>query len=243
MAMHHITSEAEPAKLLRGTVKALKRVEGYGFITHRATGHDYFFHRSAVDPNGEYGFEDLEVDQLVEFRPVEAPKGLRAIEIRPVSRRMMDLFVGIAEGASGDIAVIATQNVGQNMVGADRVTRAEIETASAIDAEAKKRGLLPPPVLPGIEPAIPRPRPKLSVEPGANGGTPDDAPLTPSRCARRLMPGTKSLFRGKVRKPVSLTLTPEHHAKITRNLLRLELTSRADFLGLLVEKYADVVTV
>ena len=29
----------------------------------------------------------------------------------------------------------------------------------------------------------------------------------------RVLPGRASLFRGKVRMPVSLTLTPDHHAK------------------------------
>lgn len=54
------------------------------------------------------------------------------------------------------------------------------------------------------------------------------------------LPGQVSLFRGKIRAPVSVTFTPEHHYKIDRNAARLGLT-RADFLGLLVEKYADSV--
>jgi hypothetical protein len=45
------------------------------------------------------------------------------------------------------------------------------------------------------------------------------------------------LFRGKVRAPVSLTLTPAHHAKIRRAMRRLGL-SRADVIGLLIEKHA-----
>jgi hypothetical protein len=54
--------------------------------------------------------------------------------------------------------------------------------------------------------------------------------------------GRRSLFRGKRRAPVSLTLTPAHHARIKSNLERLGLPSRADFIGLLIEKYADFVT-
>lgn len=52
------------------------------------------------------------------------------------------------------------------------------------------------------------------------------------------LPGKASLFRKKVRAPVSITLTREHHQKVRRNMRRLGLT-RADFLGLLIEKYAD----
>lgn len=54
-------------------------------------------------------------------------------------------------------------------------------------------------------------------------------------------PGPVSLFPGKRRAPVSLTLTPEHHKKIEKNTQRLGIT-RADFIGLLIEKYADTVT-
>ena len=53
-------------------------------------------------------------------------------------------------------------------------------------------------------------------------------------------PGPKSLFSGKRRAPVSLTLTPKHHDKVDDNMRRLGLT-RADLIGLLIEKFADVV--
>ena len=66
---------------LKGTVKTIKKQEGYGFLTHQATGTDHFFHRSAVI-NG--GFDELEQDQPVEFEPVEGPKGARAIDVRPI---------------------------------------------------------------------------------------------------------------------------------------------------------------
>lgn len=54
-------------------------------------------------------------------------------------------------------------------------------------------------------------------------------------------PGPKSLFPGKRRAPVSLTLTPKHHKKVDDNMRRLGLT-RADLIGLLIEKFADIVT-
>ena len=56
------------------------------------------------------------------------------------------------------------------------------------------------------------------------------------------VPGRKSLFRNKIRNPVSITLTSFHHAKIERAKIRLGLT-RADLIGLLIEKYADTVTI
>ena len=52
--------------------------------------------------------------------------------------------------------------------------------------------------------------------------------------------GKASLFRHKVRAPVSITLTRAHHAKVNRAMKRLGLT-RADLLALLIERYADVV--
>src|SRR6267378_4295851 len=58
---------------------------------------------------------------------------------------------------------------------------------------------------------------------------------------RRKLRGPSSLFRGKVLKPVSLTLTPGHHRKANRNKDRLDL-SRADLIGLLIDKYAATVT-
>ena len=49
------------------------------------------------------------------------------------------------------------------------------------------------------------------------------------------------MFRGKVRSPVSLTLTQAHHDKVNANMARLGLT-RADFIALLIEKHADHVS-
>jgi len=53
--------------------------------------------------------------------------------------------------------------------------------------------------------------------------------------------GPASLFHDKIRKPVSLTLTPAHHRRVLSNRQRLGI-SRADLIGLLIEKYADTVT-
>jgi len=53
-------------------------------------------------------------------------------------------------------------------------------------------------------------------------------------------PGPVSYFRRKIRAPVTLTLTPDHHVKLAKAMRRLDL-SRADTIGLLIEKYADTV--
>lgn len=68
---------------LRGTIKSIKRAEGYGFVTHVATGDDYFFHRSQVDAT-TIPFDELQLDQKVEFIPAEGPKGSRAMAVRAI---------------------------------------------------------------------------------------------------------------------------------------------------------------
>lgn len=55
---------------------------------------------------------------------------------------------------------------------------------------------------------------------------------------KRLMPGPDSLFRRKVRQPVSVTLTRRHHAKLKAAMGRLRL-SRSDLIGLLIDVHAD----
>lgn len=66
--------------------------------------------------------------------------------------------------------------------------------------------------------------------------------LADSTMPRSSLPGQVSLFRGKVRAPVSITLTPEHHEKVRRAVERLGIT-RADLIGLLIDRYADTVKI
>ncbi len=54
--------------------------------------------------------------------------------------------------------------------------------------------------------------------------------------------GWQSLFVNKVRAPVSLTLTRKHHRQIKAATKRLRIT-RSDAIGLLIELYADGLTV
>ena len=55
---------------------------------------------------------------------------------------------------------------------------------------------------------------------------------------KRAISGPPSLFRHKVRQPVTLTLTKKHHAKLKAAMERLDL-SRSDVIGLLIDVHAD----
>lgn len=69
---------------LKGTIKSIKRAEGFAWITHDETGIDHFMHRSALELS-TVAFHDLKEDMRVEFTPVDAPKGPRAIEVRVIA--------------------------------------------------------------------------------------------------------------------------------------------------------------
>jgi CspA family cold shock protein len=62
---------------LKGKVKRLIRLRGFGFISAE-NGEEVFFHRSAL--RGE-DFDALEEGTSVEFNLTEGPKGLRAVRV------------------------------------------------------------------------------------------------------------------------------------------------------------------
>ena len=68
------------SQVLTGTVKRILRKEGYGFIEHPPSGDDYFFHRRALDDDGDWE-EVIEGDE-VEFTQQMSAKGLRAATVR-----------------------------------------------------------------------------------------------------------------------------------------------------------------
>lgn len=74
-------AQPQAQQKLKGVIKTIKKAEGYGFITHTATGEDHFFHRSSLERTTK-SWDELELDQRVEFTPVEGPKGARAMEVR-----------------------------------------------------------------------------------------------------------------------------------------------------------------
>jgi c-di-GMP-related signal transduction protein len=51
-----------------------------------------------------------------------------------------------------------------------------------------------------------------------------------------------SLFRNKIRKPVSITLTPEHHKIVDAGIKRLSIT-RADFIALLINEFGRTIEI
>ena len=63
-----------------GTVKWFNDAKGYGFISREA-GEDVFVHYSAIE---EAGFRSLRENQQVEFAVEQGPKGLQAVNVRPL---------------------------------------------------------------------------------------------------------------------------------------------------------------
>jgi CspA family cold shock protein len=64
-----------------GTVKWFNAEKGYGFISQADGGTDVFVHYSAIQSNG---YRTLEEGQQVEFDITEGPKGLSAVNVRPI---------------------------------------------------------------------------------------------------------------------------------------------------------------
>ena len=64
-----------------GAVKWFNEARGYGFIARDGQG-DVFVHFSAIE--GE-GFRTLYEGQRVEFNVEQGAKGLRAVQVRPLS--------------------------------------------------------------------------------------------------------------------------------------------------------------
>ncbi len=65
---------------IAGTVKWFSRTKGYGFISC-PNGPDVFVHYTGIV--GE-GFRNLSGGQAVEFSVQAGPKGLQAVDVRPV---------------------------------------------------------------------------------------------------------------------------------------------------------------
>lgn len=68
------------AERLNGIVKWFNASKGYGFIGHDG-GEDVFVHFSAVMTDG---FRKLTEGQAVEFSIEENPKGLQAVNVKPL---------------------------------------------------------------------------------------------------------------------------------------------------------------
>ena len=64
-----------------GTVKWFNDAKGFGFITQDGGGPDVFCHHTAISADG---FRTLAEGQRVEFETKQGPKGLQALNVRPV---------------------------------------------------------------------------------------------------------------------------------------------------------------
>jgi CspA family cold shock protein len=64
-----------------GTVKWFNAEKGFGFIAQPDGGNDVFVHHTAIQMSG---YRSLEEGQRVEFELQETPKGLSAVNVRPI---------------------------------------------------------------------------------------------------------------------------------------------------------------
>ena len=64
-----------------GTVKWFNDAKGFGFISQADGGDDVFCHHTAIQSDG---FRSLQEGQKVEFEVKRGPKGLQAVNVRPV---------------------------------------------------------------------------------------------------------------------------------------------------------------
>jgi len=61
----------------KGTVKFFNETKGFGFITEEGADKDYFVHSTGVA-------ERIKDGDIVEFELAEDPKGMRAVNVKPV---------------------------------------------------------------------------------------------------------------------------------------------------------------
>lgn len=64
-----------------GTVKWFNAEKGFGFIAQPDGGGDVFVHHSAIQMSG---YRSLEEGQRVEFEVQQGPKGLMAMNVKPI---------------------------------------------------------------------------------------------------------------------------------------------------------------
>ncbi len=74
-------SKEEQTQMATGTVKWFNDAKGFGFITQDSGSEDVFCHHSAIQGSG---FRSLVEGQKVEFETTKGPKGLQAVNVRPI---------------------------------------------------------------------------------------------------------------------------------------------------------------
>ena len=66
--------------MIKGTVKWFNERKGFGFLS-QDDGEDVFVHYSSIQASG---FKNLTEGQAVEFEVQKGPKGLQAVNVRPL---------------------------------------------------------------------------------------------------------------------------------------------------------------
>ncbi len=64
-----------------GKVKWFNNAKGYGFLNASNVDHDIFIHYSSIEMEG---YKYLKAGQVVEYNLQDGPKGLHAVNIKPV---------------------------------------------------------------------------------------------------------------------------------------------------------------
>ncbi|WP_283939020.1 cold shock domain-containing protein CspD [Pseudomonas sp. T1.Ur] len=67
---------------VKGKVKWFNNAKGYGFIIQDGKDEDLFAHYSVIQMDG---YRTLKAGQPVTFSMIQGPKGIHAVEIRPVA--------------------------------------------------------------------------------------------------------------------------------------------------------------
>ncbi len=65
-----------------GRVKWFNNAKGYGFVLAEDGSEDYFVHYSSIVMEG---YKTLKAGQLVSFDLLQGPKGVHAVNIRPLN--------------------------------------------------------------------------------------------------------------------------------------------------------------
>lgn len=71
-----------------GIVKWFNNAKGYGFILSEAFEEELFAHFSAVMADG---YKSLKAGQTVQFETKDGPKGLHAINIKPIAEPVTEV--------------------------------------------------------------------------------------------------------------------------------------------------------
>lgn len=70
-----------------GKVKWFNNAKGYGFLNANNLDQDIFIHYSSIEMDG---YKYLKAGQVVEYKLQDGPKGLHAVNIRPLEETLVE---------------------------------------------------------------------------------------------------------------------------------------------------------